>query len=242
MSENIYGYDPARSDAAPRLAFPALMQKVYTWMALALAITALTAYVTMQNEAIFYAIFSSKATTRVTMWVLRGGELLLVSALSAAIHRLSFPVAGLLFALYSVLNGLTFSAILWLYTSESVAPTFLITAGTFGGMSLVGLFTKRNLSGVGRFFFMLRIGLILTPVVHLFMQSTALMWMCSVAGVIIFCGLTAYDTQKMKDMLQQAEKMEQTDALKLSLLCSLTLYLDFINLNFYLLRFLGNRK
>lgn len=238
MSENIYGYDPARSDAAPRLAFPALMQKVYTWMALALAITALTAYVTMQNEGLFYAIFSSK----VTMWILLGGELLLVSALSAAIHRLSFPVAGLLFALYSVLNGLTFSAILWLYTTESVASTFLVTAGTFGGMSLVGLFTKRDLSGVGRFFVMMLIGLVLATVVNLFMQSTALMWMCSVAGVIIFCGLTAYDTQKMKDMLQQAEKMEQTDALKLSLLCSLTLYLDFINLYLYLLRFLGNRK
>ena len=238
MSENIYGYDPARSDAAPRIAFPALMQKVYTWMTLALAITALTAYVTMQNEGLFYAIFSSKFA----LWGIFGAELLLVITLSAAIQRLSFPVAGLLFALYSVLNGLTFSSILWLYTSESVASTFLITAGTFGGMSLIGLFTKRNLSGVGRFFFMLLIGLILTTVVNVFMQSTALMWMCSVAGVIIFCGLTAYDTQKMKDMLQQAEKMEQTDALKLSLLCSLTLYLDFINLFLYLLRFLGNRK
>lgn len=238
MSENIYGYDPARSDAAPRIAFPALMQRVYTWMALALAITALAAYVTMQNEGLFYAIFSSKFA----LWGIFGAELLLVITLSAAIQRLSFPVAGLLFALYSVLNGLTFSSILWLYTSESVASTFLITAGTFGGMSLIGLFTKRNLSGVGRFFFMLLIGLILTTVVNVFMQSTALMWMCSVAGVIIFCGLTAYDTQKMKDMLQQAEKMEQTDALKLSLLCSLTLYLDFINLFLYLLRFLGNRK
>ena len=238
MSENIYGYDPARSDAAPRIAFPALMQRVYTWMALALAITALAAYVTMQNEGLFYAIFSSKFA----LWGIFGAELLLVITLSAAIQRLSFPVAGLLFALYSVLNGLTFSSILWLYTSESVASTFLITAGTFGGMSLIGLFTKRNLSGVGRFFFMLLIGLILTTVVNVFMQSTALMWICSVAGVIIFCGLTAYDTQKMKDMLQQAEKMEQTDALKLSLLCSLTLYLDFINLFLYLLRFLGNRK
>ena len=238
MSENIYGYDPARSDAAPRIAFPALMQKVYTWMTLALAITALTAYVTIQNEGLFYAIFSSKFA----LWGIFGAELLLVITLSAAIQRLSFPVAGLLFALYSVLNGLTFSSILWLYTSESVASTFLITAGTFGGMSLIGLFTTRNLSGVGRFFFMLLIGLILTTVVNVFMQSTALMWMCSVAGVIIFCGLTAYDTQKMKDMLQQAEKMEQTDALKLSLLCSLTLYLDFINLFLYLLRFLGNRK
>ena len=238
MSENIYGYDPARSDAAPRIAFPALMQRVYTWMALALAITALAAYVTMQNEGLFYAIFSSKFA----LWGIFGAEMLLVITLSAAIQRLSFPVAGLLFALYSVLNGLTFSSILWLYTSESVASTFLITAGTFGGMSLIGLFTKRNLSGVGRFFFMLLIGLILTTVVNVFMQSTALMWMCSVAGVIIFCGLTAYDTQKMKDMLQQAEKMEQTDALKLSLLCSLTLYLDFINLFLYLLRFLGNRK
>ena len=238
MSENIYGYDPARSDAAPRIAFPALMQKVYTWMTLALAITALTAYVTMQNEALFYAIFSSK----LTMWGLFGGALLLVIALSSAIQRLSFPVAGLLFALYSVLNGMTFSAILFLYTSESIATTFLVTAGTFGSMSLIGLFSKRDLTGVGRFFFMMLIGLIIATLVNLFMQSTALMWICSMAGVIIFSGLTAYDTQKMKDVLQQAEQMDQTDALKVSLLCSLELYLDFINLFLYLLRFLGDRE
>ena len=238
MSENIYGYDPARSDAAPRIAFPALMQKVYTWMALALAITALTAYVTMQNEGLFYAIFSSK----LTMWGLFGGELLLVIVLSSAIHRLSFPVAGLLFALYSVLNGMTFSAILFLYTSESIATTFLVTAGTFGSMSLIGLFSKRDLTGMGRFFFMMLIGLIIATLVNLFLQSTALMWICSMAGVIIFSGLTAYDTQKMKDVLQQAEQMEQTDALKVSLLCSLELYLDFINLFLYLLRFLGDRE
>ena len=238
MSENIYGYDPARSDAAPRIAFPALMQKVYTWMTLALAITALTAYVTIQNEGLFYAIFSSK----LTMWGLFGGELLLVTVLSSEIHRLSFPVAGLLFALYSMLNGMTFSAILFLYTSESIATTFLVTAGTFGSMSLIGLFSKRDLTGMGRFFFMMLIGLIIATLVNLFMQSTALMWICSMAGVIIFSGLTAYDTQKMKDVLQQAEQMEQTDALKVSLLCSLTLYLDFINLFLYLLRFLGDRK
>ena len=238
MSENIYGYDPARSDAAPRITFPALMQKVYTWMTLALAITALTAYVTIQNEGLFYAIFSSK----LTMWGLFGGELLLVTVLSSEIHRLSFPVAGLLFALYSVLNGMTFSAILFLYTSESIATTFLVTAGTFGSMSLIGLFSKRDLTGMGRFFFMMLIGLIIATLVNLFMQSTALMWICSMAGVIIFSGLTAYDTQKMKDVLQQAEQMEQTDALKVSLLCSLTLYLDFINLFLYLLRFLGDRK
>ena len=238
MSENIYGYDPARSDAAPRIAFPALMQKVYTWMTLALAITALTAYVTMQNEGLFYAIFSSK----LTMWGLFGGELLLVTVLSSEIHRLSFPVAGLLFALYSMLNGMTFSAILFLYTSESIATTFLVTAGTFGSMSLIGLFSKRDLTGVGRFFVMMLIGLIIATLVNLFMQSTALMWICSMAGVIIFSGLTAYDTQKMKDVLQQAEQMEQIDALKVSLLCSLTLYLDFINLFLYLLRFLGDRE
>ena len=238
MSENIYGYDPARSDAAPRIAFPALMQKVYTWMTLALAITALTAYVTMQNEGLFYAIFSSQ----LTVWGLFGGELLLVTVLSSEIHRLSFPVAGLLFALYSMLNGMTFSAILFLYTSESIATTFLVTAGTFGSMSLIGLFSKRDLTGMGRFFFMMLIGLIIATLVNLFLQSTALMWICSMAGVIIFSGLTAYDTQKMKDVLQQAEQMEQTDALKVSLLCSLTLYLDFINLFLYLLRFLGDRK
>ena len=192
----------------------------------------------MQNEGLFYAIFSSK----LIMWGLFGGELLLVTVLSSEIHRLSFPVAGLLFALYSMLNGMTFSAILFLYTSESIATTFLVTAGTFGSMSLIGLFSKRDLTGMGRFFFMMLIGLIIATLVNLFLQSTALMWICSMAGVIIFSGLTAYDTQKMKDVLQQAEQMEQTDALKVSLLCSLELYLDFINLFLYLLRFLGDRK
>ena len=141
-----------------------------------------------------------------------------------------------------MLNGMMFSAILFLYTSESIATTFLVTAGTFGSMSLIGLFSKRDLTGMGRFFFMMLIGLIIATLVNLFLQSTALMWICSMAGVIIFSGLTAYDTQKMKDVLQQAEQMEQTDALKVSLLCSLTLYLDFINLFLYLLRFLGDRK
>ena len=125
---------------------------------------------------------------------------------------------------------------------ESIATTFFVTAGTFGAMSLLGLFIKRDLSGVGRFLIMGLFGLIIASVVNMFVASSALSWAISYIGVFIFCGLTAYDTQKMKEILQQSEGMGQTNMLKIALLCSLSLYLDFINLFLYLLRFFGNSR
>jgi len=175
-------------------------------------------------------------------WGLLIGELALVWILSANIMRMSFPVAGIMFAAYAIINGATLSVILLAYTAESIATTFFVTAGTFGAMSLVGLFIKRDLSGVGRFLFMALIGLIIATIVNMFVASSALSWAITYIGVFIFCGLTAYDSQKMKEILMQSSTFGEQNMLKIALLCSLSLYLDFINLFLYLLRIFGDRE
>ena len=219
-------------------AFAMLMRKVYTWMALALALTGLTAYYCAYNTNIVYAI----ATNQLLFWGLIIAEFAAVFYLSARIERMSFATAGIVFLIYSVLNGVFFSTIFLAYTLGSIASTFFITAGTFGAMSLVGYFIKKDLSAFGRFLMMALIGLIIATVVNIFIQSSGLMWICTYAGVLIFSGLTAYDTQKIKQMflMHGAEMNEST--MKLALMGSLTLYLDFINLFIYLLRIFGDRK
>ena len=219
-------------------AFAMLMRKVYTWMALALAVTGLTAYYCAYNTSIVYAIVSNS----ILFWGLMIAEFVAVVYLTARIERMAFSSAGLIFLLYSVLNGVTFSVIFLAYTEQSIASTFFITAGTFGAMSLIGYFTKKDLSGFGRFLMMSLIGLLIATVVNLFLQSTMLMWICTYVGVLIFSGLTVYDTQKIKNMflMHGAEMNEST--MKLALMGSLTLYLDFINLFLYLLRIFGDRK
>ena len=219
-------------------AFAMLMRKVSTWMALALAVTGLTAYYCAYNTSLVYAIVSNS----ILFWGLMIAEFVAVVYLTARIERMAFSSAGLIFLLYSVLNGVTFSVIFLAYTEQSIASTFFITAGTFGAMSLIGYFTKKDLSGFGRFLMMSLIGLLIATVVNLFLQSTMLMWICTYAGVLIFSGLTVYDTQKIKNMflMHGAEMNEST--MKLALMGSLTLYLDFINLFLYLLRIFGDRK
>ncbi len=230
-------YNNSRSIDRPA-AFAMLMQKVYTWMALALAVTGLTAYYCAYNTSLVYAIVSNS----ILFWGLMIAEFVAVVYLTARIERMSFSTAGLIFLLYSVLNGVTFSVIFLAYTMQSIASTFFITAGTFGAMSLIGYFTKKDLSGFGRFLMMSLIGLLIATVVNLFLQSTMLMWICTYVGVLIFSGLTVYDTQKIKNMflMHGAEMNEST--MKLALMGSLTLYLDFINLFLYLLRIFGDRK
>ena len=218
-------------------AFPALMRNVYIWMTMALAVTGLTAAYVSSSPAILQYIFTGK-----TIWLLALGELGLVWYLSARIMKISFSTAGILFVLFSILNGVTLSSIFLVYTMESIALTFYITAGTFGAMSLVGYFTKKDLSTMGRFLVMALIGLIIASIVNLFMQSTMLMWITTYAGVLIFCGLTAYDTQKIKDMLIFYGNETHEGTLKIALMGSLTLYLDFINLFIYLLRIFGSRR
>ncbi len=220
-----------------RVAFPALMKNVYLWMTLALVVTGLTAAYIAGNPGMVQTVFESKGL----FFGLVIAELALVWILSANIMRMSFSTAGLMFVAYSILNGVTLSFIFLAYTAESIATTFFVTAGTFGAMTIVGYTVKRDLSAMGRFLFMALIGLIIATIVNLFVASSALSWALTYIGVLIFVGLTAYDTQKIKEMLLTYGNEGGEQTMKLALLGSLTLYLDFINLFLYLLRIFGNR-
>lgn len=235
MENNFYNQVEERAQSSA-LSFPALMSKVYLWMTLALVVTGMTAYYVASSPAIFYAIVSNQ----IAFWGLFIGELVLVFVLSSRIMSLSFVTASLMFVIYSIMNGVFFSFILLAYTEQSIATTFLITAGTFGAMSLFGFVTKRDLSTMGRILFMLLIGLIIATVVNIFMKAEGLTLILNYAGVVIFVGLTAYDTQSIKQMLQ--EHGDKEGAEKIALLGSLSLYLDFINLFIYLLRFFGESR
>ena len=224
-------------DGALSLAFPALMRKVYVWMSLALIITGITAYGVASSPGLITAFY----TNQMLMWGVVIAVFALVFALSAAINRLSLSVATLLFVVYSVLNGVMFSSIFLVYTMSSVANVFFITAGTFAAMAAYGYFTKSDLTTLGKYLFMALIGLVIATVVNIFVGSSMLSLVISYAGVLIFVGLTAYDSQKIKQMLAQQVDADET-AQKIALFGALTLYLDFINLFLYLLRLLGNRR
>lgn len=219
-------------------AFPALMRKVYVWMTLALVITGFTAFGVATSPGIITALLSDK----LLFWGLFIAELALVWTVSARINRMSLATATMLFILYSVLNGATLSIIFIAYTMQSIASVFFITAGTFAVMAAVGCFTKADLSSLGRILFMALIGLIIATVVNVFfVKSGGFGLILSYVGVLIFVGLTAYDTQKIKKMLIAADDINE-DGQKIALLGSLMLYLDFINLFLYLLRIFGNSR
>ena len=217
--------------------FPALMRKVYVWMTLALVITGLVAYGVATSPALIMAIVSSKAL----FLGLIVAEFALVIGITAAINKLSMPMATLLFAIYSAINGATLSVIFVAYTMSSIANVFFITAGTFAAMAVLGYTTKKDLSGFGRILYMALIGLIIATLVNVFLvHSTGFDLIISYVGVLLFVGLTAYDTQKIKRMLIEAEGTGET-AQKIALLGALSLYLDFINLFLYLLRLFGKK-
>lgn len=220
------------------VAVSTLMKSVYVWMTLALAVTGMTAAYVAGNLPLMSAILSN----RILFFGIIIAELAMVWTLSARIDRLSFATSGLLFALYSILNGVTMSVLFVAFTSASIAQTFFITAGTFGAMSLVGFTTKKDLTSMGNLFFMALIGLIIASLVNIFWQNSVLYWVISYVGVLLFVGLTAYDTQKIKQMVYAHGNEVNETTQKLALLGSLTLYLDFINLFIYLLRILGDRK
>lgn len=213
------------------------LTKVYNWMAIALLITGLAAYFTAGSEQLLQAIFGNK----LLFFGLIIAEIGLVAYISARIQKLTTTTATLLFLLYSALNGLTLSFIFIAYTSASISSTFLITAGTFGAMSVFGYFTKKDLTKIGNIAFMALIGIIIASVVNFFMQSSLMSLVISYLGVLIFVALTAYDTQKLKKIamngFQNEESMEKS-----AILGALTLYLDFINLFLFLLRIFGSRK
>lgn len=220
------------------VSFPALMRKVYVWMTLALVITGFTAYGVATSPGIMSAIIASKGI----MWGLLIAEIALVFYVTARINRLSLTTATVLFILYSVLNGATLSIIFLAYTMQSIASVFFITAGTFAAMSLIGYFTKADLSSLGKILLMALIGVIIATLVNAFLiKSGGFSLIISYVGVLIFVGLTAYDTQKIKMMLVQADDVNE-DAQKIALMGSLSLYLDFINLFLYLLRIFGGNR
>ena len=219
------------------LAFPALMRKVYLWMTLALVITGFTAFGIASNPGIAYAI----VTNRLLFWGLIIAEFGLVIRISGAINKLSAVTATLLFVLYSIVNGATLSVIFMAYTMSSIASVFFITAGLFGVMAFIGYTTKTDLTSIGKILFMALIGIILATIVNLFVGSSMLNMIVSYIGVVIFTGLTAYDSQKIKNMLYNADSMDE-GMQKIALLGSLTLYLDFINLFLMLLRIFGGNR
>ena len=218
-------------------AFPVLMRKVYVWMTLALAITGFTAYGVATSPGLMQAIF----TNRVLFWGLIIAEFALVMGVSVAINRLSLTTATLMFVLYSVINGATLSVVFLAYSMASIATVFFITAGTFAAMAFIGYTTKTDLTSVGKIVLMALIGLIIATVVNVFVKSTMFDIILSYVGVLIFVGLTAYDSQKIKQMLLQAPDAGE-GAQKVALLGALSLYLDFINLFIYLLRIFGRRE
>ena len=216
--------------------FGVLMRKVYVWMTLALVITGFTAFYVAKSGFIF-TLMSNQGL----LWGMIIAELALVIGLSAAINKLSLTTATLLFILYSIINGATMSSIFIIYDISTIGNVFFITAGTFGAMALIGYTTKKDLSGMGKFLLMGLIGIIIATLVNMFLvKSAGFDLLLSYAGVLIFVGLTAYDSQKIKEMCRSME-FADASAQKLALLGALTLYLDFINLFLYLLRIFGRR-
>ena len=214
--------------------FKVLMRKVYLWMTLALMITGITAAGVANSPNIFALIYSSQ----VVMWGIIIAEFGLVIYISARLEKLSLSTATTLFALYSILNGVMLSSIFLLYSTAIISKVFFITAGTFGVTALYGYATKKDLSSLGNILFMALIGLVIATIVNVFMKSAMFDLILSYIGVIIFVGLTAWDSQKIKHMMMVQQDADES-AQKLALIGALSLYLDFINLFLYLLRIFG---
>jgi len=215
------------------------VRSVYNWMGIGLALTAFVAFYVSSSENMMRLLFSN----RMVFFVLIFGELGLVFAISGMINRISAGTATFLFVLYSALNGLTLSFIFLAYTRTSIASTFFICAGTFIGCSIYGWTTKKNLTSWGGFLFMGLIGVIIASVVNMFLRSSGMSLIISYIGVIVFVGLTAYDTQKLKNMaLSQPAGMDGAVVRKGAILGALSLYLDFINLFLLLLRIFGSAR
>jgi FtsH-binding integral membrane protein len=211
------------------------LRGVYGWMCGGLAITAATAWIVANSPSIATAIF----TNRLLFWAIVIAQFGIVITLSARVNRLSAAVASSLFIAYSALTGVTLSFVLLLYTGESIASTFVVAGGMFGALALYGTTTKKNLSGFGQFMFMGLIGLVLASLVGLFWHNDGLQFMISFVGVIVFAGLTVWDAQRLKG-LALATSAGGTSSV--TIVGALALYLDFVNLFLFLLRFLGGRR
>ena len=209
---------------------------VYGWMVAALAISGIAAFAVFNSETLLYFIFGS----RFTFLGLIIAELALVFILSAGIRRMSFPAAAASFVIYSIINGLTLSSVLFVYTGTSIVRIFVITALMFGAMSVYGATTKSSLQSAGKYLMMALIGLIIASLVNIFMRSSSLDWLISFVTVGVFTGLTAYDSQKITTAARYAQDNE--DFKKVAIIGALELYLDFINIFLALLRLFGKRR
>jgi FtsH-binding integral membrane protein len=205
----------------------------YRWMTLGLATTGVVALVVAHSPGAVDFLVGHPFV----FYALLFGQLGLVFALSSMAARVSTAVAALMFFAYAALTGVTFSTLFLVYTASSIAGTFFVTAGAFAGLSFFGTVTKRDLSAIGRFGFFALIGIILASLVNMFLRSSGLEWLITCGGVLLFAGLTAYDTQRLKELFQRSD----TSA-NLPLVGALTLYLDFINMFLFLLRILGGRR
>ena len=212
----------------------AYMLRVYNYMASALALSGIVAIFAASSETVMAAIFGSPL-----QWVVMLAPIGLVLFLSARINKMSASAAQTTFWVFAALMGLSLSSIFMIYTPVSITRVFFITAGTFGGMSLYGYTTKRDLTGIGSFLMMGLFGILIAMVVNIFLQSSALQFAISVIGVLVFVGLTAYDTQKIRRMYLESDGSETMS--KKAIMGALTLYLDFINLFIMLLHLFGNR-
>lgn len=230
---NQYDFNYPRTADQVVIAQNSLIRQVYAWMGAGLLVTALLAYVTVTTPALFNAVVGN----RLVFYGLVLGELGLVVALSAAINRLSSAAATFMFMGYSALNGVTLAIIFRVYTAGSIASTFVVTAGMFGAMSIYGYATKKDLTSWGSFLFMGLIGVVIASIVNIFVGSSAVAWVVSAIGVIVFTGLTAYDTWKIKAMAASG-----VGGRKPAIIGALTLYLDFINLFLMLLRLTGRER
>jgi FtsH-binding integral membrane protein len=213
----------------------AFLRSVYGWMCLGLAITALTAGIVASSPSVVIAI----ARNSVLFWGLAIAQLGIVLVLSSRVQTLAASTAAALFVVYSMLTGVTLSFILFLYTGESIASTFVVTAGMFGALAAFGTVTRRSLAGWGQFLFMGLIGVVLASIVGLFWQNDGFQFVTAFIGVIVFTGLAAYDAQRLKAM---ALATPDGQAGSYAIVGALALYLDFVNLFLFLLRLFGGRR
>jgi FtsH-binding integral membrane protein len=231
-------FGTAAGAAAIDVGLRAHMNKVYGLMSVGMALTGGVAWAVGTNETMVQAIFMTPMK-----WVVMFAPLVLVFVFSAMINKLSVAAAQLFFYVYAAVMGLSIAFIFAVYTSESIATTFLVTAIAFAGLSLYGYVTKRDLSGMGTFLMMGLIGLIVASVVNIFLASSALGFAISIIGVLIFAGLTAFDTQSIKnEYIEHARHADQAWLGKSAIMGALRLYLDFLNMFMFLLQFLGNRE
>lgn len=211
----------------------AFISKTYGWMFFALMLSGLAAWYVGHHESALLMFLNHP-------FLLLGAEFALVFAMGFFINKISYSVASLLFVIYSLLNGVTLGFYFLIYTQESIVSTFFVSALTFGAMSLYGYFTKTDLTTIGNYLKFALVGLIIASIVNMFLKSEMVSYVASYIGVAVFIGLTAYDTQKIKNLACMNDGSE--GFMKLSLLAALNIYLDFINLFIYLLRIFGSRR